>query len=73
VAKWRSCRGLTGNLKDRTMNRIARIFAPLVAAVAAAVACTAVSVALLGSAPAQASASGPLPSGFAFKALASLR
>lgn len=55
------------------MNRIARIFAPLVAAVAAAVACTAVSVALLGTAPAQAGASSPLQSGFVLKAMASLR
>ena len=36
------------------MNHIARTFAPLVATVAAAVACTAVSVALLSPAPAQA-------------------
>ncbi len=36
------------------MNRIAKTFAPLVAVVAAAVACTAVSVALLAPASAQA-------------------
>ena len=47
------------------MNRIARTFAPLVASVAAAVACTAVSVALLGVAPAQAQNTDQLKTDFA--------
>ena len=47
------------------MNRIARTFAPLVASVAAAVACTAVSVALLGAAPAQAQSADQLKADFA--------
>ncbi len=47
------------------MNHIAKTFAPLVAMVAAAVACTAVSVALLGPAPAQAQSVDPITSDFA--------
>ena len=47
------------------MNRIAKTFAPLVASVAAAVACTAVSLALLGVAPAQAQSADQLKADFA--------
>lgn len=42
------------------MNRIAQTLAPLVAMIAAAVACTALSLALLGPAPAQAQGVDPI-------------
>ena len=47
------------------MNRIAKTFAPLVASVAAAVAATAVSVALMGAAPAQAQSTDQVKADFA--------
>ena len=47
------------------MNRIAKTFAPLVVSVAAAVACTAASVALLAPAPAQAQSTDRAKADFA--------